>query len=57
MLNFSTEVLLQTAKPIQVERIIGNINKNDKVLQLEKIGDYFVVKKIGTVNFNVYLRV
>jgi hypothetical protein len=56
MLNFSTEVVLKDVKPIQIERIIGNINKSNDTLRLEKIGDYFLVKKIGHINFNIYLR-
>jgi hypothetical protein len=56
MLNFSDEIVLRTVKTIQIERIIGNINKTDKVLHMEKIGDYFLVKKIGNVNYNIYLR-
>jgi len=56
MLNFSDEIILKTVKPMQIERIICSINKNDKVLHVEKIGDYFLVKKVGNVNYNVYLR-
>jgi hypothetical protein len=56
MLNFSDEIVLKNVKPVQIERIIGKVNKNDKILHMEKIGEYFLVKKIGKVNYNVYLR-
>jgi len=56
MLNFSNEIILKNVKPIQIERIVGNVNKTDKILYMEKIGDYFLVKKIGKVNYNIYLR-
>lgn len=54
MLNFSNEVLLRTVKPIQIDKILENINKSEKVLQLEKIGEYFLIKKIGHINYNIY---
>jgi hypothetical protein len=56
MLNFSDEIILKNVKPIQIERIIGNVNKTDTILHMEKIGDYFLVKKVGKVNYNIYLR-
>lgn len=56
MLNFSNEIVLKNVKPIQIKRIVGKVNKDDKILHMEKIGEYFLVKKIGKVNYNVYLR-
>ena len=56
LLNFSPEVLLRDVKKLQVEKIVRNINSDGDVLNLEKVGDYFLVKKVGTINFDVYLR-
>ena len=56
LLNFSPEVLLKDVKKLQVEKILRNINSNGEVLNLEKVGDYFLVKKVGPINFDVYLR-
>ena len=56
MLNFSNEVVLKTVKPIQIERIVNNINKKENVLQFERIGDYYLVKRIGVPNYNIYFR-
>ena len=56
MLHFSKEVILKDVKKVQVERIVNNFNKDRVVLQIEKIGDYFLVRKTKTVNFSVYLK-
>jgi hypothetical protein len=56
MLNFSSEVMLRNVKPIQVEKILSNINKHEKILDMEKIGDYYVVRRVGQLNYNIYLR-
>ena len=56
MLNFSSEVVLKNIRKGQVERILKNINSNKKVLALEKIGDYTVIKKKNPVNFNIYFK-
>lgn len=56
MLHFSKEVLLKDVKKVQVERIINNFNKERTVLQVEKVGDYFLVRKKGPLNFSVYLK-
>ena len=56
MLNFSSEVVLQNVKPIQVQKLLDNINKNDVILHSEQIGEYILVKKVGQLNYNIYLR-
>ena len=56
MLHFSKEVILKDVKKVQVERIVNNFNKDRVVLQIEKIGDYFLVRKTKPVNFSVYLK-
>lgn len=56
MLNFSNEIVLQNVKPIQINRILDNINKKEKVLSIEKVGDYFLIKKIGNINYNMYFK-
>lgn len=56
MLHFSNEVLVRNVKSIQLEKIINNVNKGDRLLSSEKIGDCFLIKKLGHVNFNIYLK-
>ena len=56
MLNFSPEVVLKNAKLIQVQKIIRNINKKEKILDVEMIGEYILVKRINHPNYNIYLK-
>ena len=56
MLNFSTEIVLKNVKPIQITRIIRNINKPFKILDMELLGDYILVRKINPINFNIYYK-
>jgi len=55
-LNITSEVILRNVKDFQIERILQNINKNEKFLSLEKYDTFILVKKIGNVKFNVYIR-
>ena len=56
MLNFSTEVLLKDVKDVQVEKILRNINRTGQVLDMEKVGQYIVIKKINPLNFKIYMK-
>ena len=56
MLHFSPEVLLKDVKRIQIEKIIRNVNRNSKILDMEVVGDYIILKKRGPLNFNIYLQ-
>lgn len=56
MLNFSSEVVLKDVKPVQIEKILKNINKEAPVLSAEIVGNYIVVKKLNHASFNIYLR-
>ena len=56
MLNFSPEVILKNVKFMQVQRIIKNINKKSKILEIEMIGDYILIKRIDHLNYNIYLK-
>jgi len=55
-LNFSNEVLLCNVKPIQIERILKTINSKENILDLEKIGDYILIRKRNNINFDIYLK-
>ncbi len=54
MLNFSKEVVLTKAKPLQIKKILKTINKSDKILDFEMIGEYILIKKKKPINFNIY---
>ena len=56
MLNFSNEVILKDVKKVQVEKILRNINRNIRILDIELVGDYILVKKINPLNFNIYMK-
>lgn len=56
MLHFSKEVILQDVKPRQITEIINKINKNSKVLDMERLGEYFIIKKVNPLNVNIYLN-
>ena len=54
MLSFSTDVVLKGVNKRHIKRILNNINKNKKVLELEKIGDYFLLKKRAPLDVLLY---
>ena len=56
LLHFSPEVILKDVTKRQVGKILNNINKNDSILEVSKIGDYLLIKRIKPINFNVYFR-
>jgi len=56
MLNFSKEVVLQNVKPRQITEIVNNINQDSKILDMERLGEYFIIKKVNPFNINLYLN-
>lgn len=56
LLNFSNEIVLKNVKSIQIEKIVENINSHGSILLLEKKNKEFVIKKIGPINYNIYLK-
>jgi len=56
MLNFTGEIILETAKLNQINRILKSINSKEKILSSKKIGNYFLIKKIRPLNFDIYFR-
>lgn len=56
MLHFSSEILLQNVKKVQVDRILKNINRESDFLTSEVLGNYILVKKTRPFNFSIYLR-
>lgn len=55
-LHFTSHIVLEDAKRMQVKRIVNNINKNNKVLLIDIKEGYIVIKKLKPLNFNIYLR-
>jgi hypothetical protein len=54
MLNFSPEIILKNVKFLQIEKIIRNVNKNSKILDMEVIGNYILIRKKAPLDFDVY---
>lgn len=55
-LFFMSEIVLTTATDSQLNKILNNINKERVVLTKEKIGDYILIKKVGPLDFSIYLQ-
>ena len=56
LLHFSPEIILREVTKRQIGKILNNINRNDSILEVSKIGDYLLVKRMKPINFDVYLR-
>jgi len=56
MLNFSKSVIIKNTKPVYIDRILKNINKNKKILEQEIVGKNCIIKKLKPINFDIYLR-
>ena len=56
MLTFSPEIVIKGVKDNQMTKIVNNINKHNKIVEVEKIGEYFIIKKRLPVNFTIYLN-
>jgi len=54
MLNYLPEVVIKNVTDTQISKIINNINKHDRVLTVEKIGEYFLIKKMGRLDILIY---
>ena len=63
MLKFSPEVIIHkdsiNSGPNTsnwLNKMVNSINQKQQVLKVENVGDYFVVKKMNPVTFNVYFQ-
>jgi hypothetical protein len=56
MLNFSPEVVIKNMTSGKIEKILKNINRNETILEMEKAGDYFIIKRVNSGKISVYLR-
>jgi len=56
MLALYPEITINDIKPIQINKIIKNINKDNKILDVEKIDNKYIIKKVNPLNFKIYLR-
>jgi hypothetical protein len=56
MLYYSPEVVLRNTKRVYVERIIRNINSRGRIILMEEVGNYIILKRISQPNYEVYFR-
>jgi len=54
-LHFSDSILLENTSKQQLGKILKNFNRTDKILEIEKIGEKFIVRKRGPLDFSIYL--
>lgn len=55
-LYFMSEIVLTTASDAQLNKILNNVNRDSLVLTKEKIGDYILIRKVGPLDFSIYLQ-
>ena len=56
MLSFSDDVVIRGASESQINRILKNVNRYSKTVECEHLGEYFLLKRCGPLNFSVYFR-
>jgi hypothetical protein len=56
MLLYSDEVIIKKIKCLRLNKIINNINKNDTIISKIDKGDFYILKKMKPINFNVYFK-
>jgi hypothetical protein len=56
MLHFTNEVVLKNFKFTKLCKILNNINKYNKILTTENVGDYTIIKKVDTFDVSVYFN-
>jgi hypothetical protein len=56
MLDLTPEVVLNSIEKKSITKILNNINRDDKVLDIRHFGDITIVKKLRSINFDIYLK-
>ena len=57
LLNFSPSIILENSTKKDLGKLIKNINRDEKVLEIEPIKDKFIIrKKKSSLGFNIYLK-
>ena len=54
MLPFTREIELITPRRNEITKIINNVNRKEKILEMMDLGDSFLIKKINTSDIGVY---
>lgn len=57
MLKFFPEVVINgNGKERYIGKIVKSLNEGGKVIDIEKVGKYIILKKRGALNFEIYYR-
>jgi hypothetical protein len=56
LLNITQEVVLNSIDKKSISKILNNINKEGKILEIRHFGDVAIIKKTGTIDFDIYLK-
>jgi len=55
-LHFSDTILLEKTNQQQLGKILKNFNTDSITLEMEKLGEKFIIRKKGPLNFSIYLN-
>ena len=56
MLNLTSEVVLNSIEKKSITKILNNINREDKILDVKHFDDVSIIKKLRSLNFDIYLK-
>ena len=58
MLKFFPEVVINSGngKDRYISKIVKSLNADGNVIDIERVGNYIVLKKRGVLNFEIYHR-
>jgi hypothetical protein len=55
-LHFTNNIIIKNVKSKQINKIIKNINKHEKIISSEKTVDGFKLKKLKPIKLDIYLK-
>ena len=55
-LKMFNQVVIHNVKPWSITKIMKSINKEKKCLDVERVGDKYILTKVNPLNFHAYHR-
>lgn len=55
-LHFSPSIFLENTNQKQLNKILKSFNQNGNILEIESVGNKFIVRKKSPLNFQIYLK-
>ena len=56
LLQIDNEVVFNKNNSLQINKIINNINKKEKIIDIMQYDDFIILKRLKPFNFNLYLQ-